>query len=242
MKIELTYKVGYADVGLNSAIRPRVLIRLFQDAATVHSEKVGLGFSSLKAHGKAWILYQMGVHVHRSPAVDDEIRIQSWHSKEDRLMAYRDYLVTCGNETIVSARGVWLMLDLHRNRVLRLAGERIGERYTIEPPIFDGATFDAWNPCLMLELARTCAIVLRPSDFDSLGHVNNAVYFEYLEILIHHLLGDRVRFKSLHMQYSKEIPAGTKEIQAGLQHRDDRYLFKFFSGKVLHAVGDFELA
>ncbi|MDA8140256.1 MAG: thioesterase [Desulfobacteraceae bacterium] len=242
MKIEQTYKIGYVDVDLNNTIRPRVLMKLFQDVATVHSEKVGFGYTSLKARGKAWVLYQMGIHVHRMPAVDDEIRIQSWHAKEDRLMASRDYLVTCGNGPLVSARGVWLMIDIQKNKLLRLTGENISEYYTVEPPIFDGPTFDAWNPSLMLELTHTCPIVLRPSDFDILGHVNNAVYFEYLEILIHEVLGDSVRFKSLHMQYSKEIPAGTREIQAGLQQREDRFAFKFFSGKMMHAIGDFQIA
>lgn len=242
MKIERTYRVGYSDVDANKTIRPRMLMRLFQDVATVHSEKAGFGFTPLMAHGKAWVLYQIGIHIHRMPAVDSEILIQSWHSREDRLMAYRDYLVTCGEATLVSARGIWLMIDTRKNRVLRLTGERISECYTLEPPIFDGASFDTWNPSLMFELAHTCPIILRPADFDALGHVNNTIYFDFLEILIHQVMGNDVRFKTLHMQYSKQIPTGTREIQAGLQQREDRYSFKLFSGKVMHAIGDFQTA
>ncbi len=242
MKVELTYKVGYADVDAHRAIRPRVLARLFQDAATIHSDKAGFGFSTLMARNKAWVLYQMGIHLHRIPAVDEHIRIQSWHSREDRLMAFRDYLVTCNDETLVTARGVWLMLDMRQSKPLLLASENVSERYTLEPPIPDAAAFDAWTPSLMLALTHTCPIVLRPSDFDSLGHVNNALYFDFLDILIHQTFGNNVNFKSLYMQYSKQIPTGTKQIQAGLQQHEDRYRFKLFSGKVLHAVGDFQVA
>lgn len=241
MKIEMTSKVGHADVDLNKAIRPRALIRLFQDVATVHSDKVGFGYSALMARGKAWVLYQIGVHIHRMPAVDDQIHIQSWFAKEDRFKAIRDYLITCGNATLVSARAIWLMIDVHKSRMIPLADEKVSERYTVEPPIFDGATFDAWDPWLWPELTHICSIVLRPTDFDSLGHVNNTMYFDFLEILIHQALGGSVRFKSLHMQYSKEIPAGTKQIEAGLQFRQDRYVFKVFSGKVMHAIGDFQI-
>lgn len=242
MKIEQTYKVGYADVNMNYIIRPRVLMKRFQDVATTHSEKVGFGYSSLKIHGKAWVLYQIGIHIHRMPVVDEEIHIQSWHTREDRLMSYRDYVVTCKGDTLVTARGVWLMVDMQQNRVLRLTGEKVSEHYTVEPPIFDGASFDAWNPSLLFELTHTCPIVLRPTDFDALGHVNNTIYFEFLEFLIHQVIGEDMRYKSLHMQYSRQIPVGTKEIQAGLQQREGRYAFKFFSGKVMHAIGEFEIA
>jgi len=241
MKVERSHKVNSYDVDRNSFIRPRVLVKLLQDAATDHSDMAGFGYSALKSRGKAWVLYQMGLHLHRMPALDDEIRIQSWHAKEKQFMAYRDYLVTCNNIPLVTARGVWLMIERQQNKLLLLKDEKVTEKYTLEPPIFDEAAFDAWNPCLMLDLTHTCPIVLRPSDFDALGHVNNTLYFEYLTILIHNLIGDKIRFKSLHIQYSKEIPAGTKEIEAGFQQQGDRYLFKFFSGKVMHAVGDFQI-
>jgi medium-chain acyl-[acyl-carrier-protein] hydrolase len=242
MKEELTHKVGYVDVASHNAIRPRVLMKLFQDVATHHSERVGFGYSSLMARGKAWVLYQMGIHVHRLPAIDEEICIQSWHAGEDRLMAFRDYLVFSGSVPLVTARGIWLMMDRRQSRPLRITGEKISEHYTLEASIFDSAAFDAWHPCLMLDPSHTCSIVIRPSDFDTLGHVNNTVYFDYLDILVHHVFGNEMRCKSFHMQYSKEIPAGTTEIQAGLQQRQERYCFKFFSGKTMHAVGDFQLA
>ncbi len=242
MKAERLHKVNIYDVNEHKYIRPRVLVKLLQDVATDHSEKAGLRYSALTARGKAWVLYQLGIHVHRMPALDDEIRIQSWHTRENQFMAYRDYLVTCNNAPLISARGVWLMIDIHKNKLLKLAPEKISEKYTVEPPVFDGASFDAWNPCLMLELTHTCSIVLRPSDFDALGHVNNTIYFEYLEILIHHQIGEKIDLQSIHLQYSKEIPPGTREIQAGFQQQGNRYLFKFFSGKVMHAVGDFQVA
>ena len=240
MKIEVIKKIGFFDVDLNNTIRPRVLMMLFQDAATTHSEKAGFGNSQLIAHGKACVMYQMGIHIHRPPVLDDEICIQTWHAKEDKFMAYRDYWVTCGNQTLVSARGVWLLIDINEKKLTPLSG-MISKSYTEEAPIFDAASFDAWKPWLKPELTHTCSIFLRPSDFDSYGHVNNTTYFEYLDILIHQFLGENAKIKTIHMQYSKEIPAGTLEIQAGLQQQEDRYLFKLFSGKVMHAIGDFQI-
>jgi acyl-ACP thioesterase len=242
MKIERIHKVGYFDVDLNDTMRSSAIVNLFQKVATVHCEKAGFGYTALKARNKAWVLYQMGIHIHRMPVLDDKILIQSWHSKEDRLMAHRDYLVTCDNAPVMSARAVWLMIDFEQKKFILLGDERVSEHFTVEPPIFDGEAFDAWDPCLMLDLTHTMPIVIRPTDLDALGHVNNAIYFQFLEILVHHVIGDNVRFQSLHLQYSKEIPAGTRQIEAGLQQREDRYLFKLFSGRVLHAIGEFQLA
>lgn len=241
MRIELTRKLGFFDVDMNNAIRPRILMMLLQDAATAHSEKVGMGFTTLAAKGKAWVLYQMGVHIHRPPSLDDNILVQTWHAGEESFMAYRDYLVTCGNETLVTARGVWLLIDIEGKKLNYFSGN-INACYTLEPSIFDAEAFNAWKPWLKPELTHTYSISLRPADFDSLGHVNNATYFEYLEFLIHRALGENTKLKSIHLQYSKEIPAGTKEIEVGLEKKGGVYLFKLFSGKVMHAIGDFQLA
>lgn len=240
MKIELEKKIGFYDVDKNNAIRPRMLLSLFQDAATKHSNRVGDGFTVLMDQGKAWVLYQMGIHIHKAPAVDDDIRIQTWHAGESGFRAYRDYHVTCGPETLVSARSVWLLLDFHQKQMINLTGE-IGTKYTLESPIFNSDEFDAWKPWLRPEFTHTFSIALRPSDFDALGHVNNATYFDYLDILVHEVLGDSVKLRAMNMQYSKEIPRGTMEIQAGVQHKEGRYVFKLFSGKVMHAIGDFQV-
>lgn len=241
MKIELKKKIGFFDVDTNTTIRPSVLMMLLQEAATDHSEKVGMGFSPLMAQGKAWVLYQMGVHIHRAPGVDDEILIQTWHAGEEGFMAYRDYQVSCGGETLVTARGVWILIDVDGRKLNHFAGE-INAQYTREPQVFDAEAFNAWKPWLRPELTHIYPISLRPADFDSLGHVNNAKYFEYLEVLIHRALGEQVMLKNMHIQYSKEIPAGTREIEVGLELRGDRYVFKLFSGRVMHAIGDFQPA
>lgn len=241
MKVELTKKIEIFDVNLSNTIRPRNLMMMFQDVATAHSKKVGLGYNRLVAQHKSWVLYQMGIHIHRLPVLDDEVRIQSWHAGQDRYMAYRDYLVTCGNETLVSARGVWLMIDTSRKKLISLSDD-IGKQYTVEPAIFDAESFDAWKPRLRPELTHICSIVLRPSDFDFQGHVNNVTYLEYLDILICRFMGENVTLKNVYMQYPKEIPAGTREIQAGLQQQGDRYVFKLYSDTVIHAIGDFQVA
>lgn len=240
MKVELERKIGFYEVNRNNALRPGVLLSLFQDAATAHSNRVGDGFSSLMEQGMAWVLYQMGVHIHRAPSLNDDIRIQTWHAGESGFRAYRDYLVTCGPETLVSARSVWLLLDFHQKQMIGLNGE-IGAKYTLEPPIFDAEEFDAWKPWLRPEFSHTLSIALRPSDFDALGHVNNATYFDYLDMLVHEVLGDQVCLRSMNMQYSKEIPRGAASIQAGVEQRGGRYVFKLFSGKVMHAIGDFQI-
>jgi acyl-ACP thioesterase len=80
-------------------------------------------------------------------------------------------------------------------------------------------------------------ITTRPSDFDPLGHVNNAVYLDYLEVLLNRSLDGGKDLKELMIQYLNEVPAGLPSVTVGQCEDDDEYVFSITSSDDIFTIG-----
>lgn len=172
-------EVGFTEVDPSGRLTLYGLFDFLQKESIAHAEDLGVGRVALSEQGLVWMLCRMSVNIERRPELDEEIVIRTWPSGFDKLFALRDYEVM-DNEgrTAVSARSGWLLIDIEKRRPLRPSGTDAplppneGILALPSPP----RGLDE-NPALAPRGER----VVRYSDIDYNGHVNNARYVQWIQ-------------------------------------------------------------
>lgn len=238
MKVTVTKRIGFYEIDSDYKLHLKPLLNVMQEAAATHSDRVGYSTADLLAEGRAWVLHRMVLQVHRPPALGDELSVTTWHKGSRGFRSYRDFEIFSGDEKLVSAASLWLLIDIRRKRILKVPPD-VPERYGAEE--IDGLeiNIDQWKPDLGFEPDITVPVAVRPSDYDPLGHVNNALYFDYLETLMDKTLGQPRKKGRLGIEFNKEIAPGVDSVTAGLKTEAGGFIFKFASSDAVHAAGEF---
>ena len=238
MKIEISRRVEYTDVNPAFRLKLGVLFRYFQAAAVEHSERVGLGTQSLVSGGTVWVLNKIAAVIHRYPTYREDIRIVTWHKGKKGLKAFRDFQVFSQEECLAEAASMWLYLDLNQKKLKKIPDE-ISDVYTVEPDAVN-VEVAAWNP-KPVSPNTELSITTRYSDFDPLGHVNNTVYFDFLETLAEKEFDGNTQIHSLKIQFQKEITENTAPVTLGIQTEGNGGRFKIFKDENIFAIGELQM-
>ena len=236
MKIEQASMVDYDEVNTDFTMKLPVLFQWLQRAALHHSESVGLKSEAMLKAGAVWILNRMRVDIYRMPRYRETIMLKTWHKGSAGFRAGRDFLVFCGEEKVAAATSLWLYYDLNRKRLAKIPAS-ISEPYTTEnEDVLEAGAID-FAPNKTFDPQETVTITTRQGDYDPNGHVNNAVYLEYLDTLIGRSGLGAGRVRQVGIQYLKEIGRGVDAIQGGLVRTAGRVDFRFFDHTAVYAAG-----
>lgn len=164
------------DVDLNNNIKLNSLFNLFQDAASVHAENMGLGFDSLKKYDLAWVLSWAKVKINKFPAFGQEVKIVTWPKSRHKLYSIRDFHVADKNGNIVSgATTAWLLINVKTKRISDLRNLPVEISY-----LPDRSGLDDLPEKIQLPAGKKHIYTkkIRYSDIDINLHTNNTVYVE----------------------------------------------------------------
>ena len=171
------YRVRFDEAGADGLLRTSGLLRYAQDVAWRHSEDLGFDRRWYVERGRWWVVravelevlapIPMGRTLRTATAVIGHRRIWARRLGESRF---------ADGAPVATVRTDWVLLD-ERGRVVRIPAD-FGLSFSAPelsddivrvrlPPEPDGST--------RLELA------VRPHDLDPMGHVNNAVYLDWIE-------------------------------------------------------------
>ncbi len=131
---------------------------------------------------------------------------------------------------------LFLFIDLEKKKILKVPGE-MREWYTVEEEQTLDMDIDAFHPNLRFDPELSETIDIRPSDFDPPGHVNNAVYLDFLENLIHRAFNSQKKIREVVIQFQNEISKEVSKVEIGIQQKDGLNEFKLFSPECVHAAG-----
>lgn len=236
MKIEQTTLVDYDEVNIDFRLKLPVLFQRFQRAALHHSESVGLHSEAMVKDGVVWILNRIRVDIFRMPRYRESITLKTWHKGSVGFRAGRDFLVFCNDEKVAAATSRWLYFDLNRKRLTKIP-KTVSEPYTaetdeaLESGAIDFAVDKIFDP------QEAVTITTREGDYDPNGHVNNAVYLEYLDTLVKRSGIACGEVHRVGIQYMKEIGRDVHAIQAGLIKTNDMVRFRFYAEDAVYAAG-----
>jgi acyl-ACP thioesterase len=240
MKVELKRQVRYGEVDPFFKQKIGSLFKLFTDAAVRHSESAGFGPRQLIRTGRAWVLNKFGVRIHRYPEYGEALRVLTWHRGQKGVRAYREFEVFAGNQRLAAASSVWLYIDMQNKKILRLP-ETVGADYTVETQTALDMVLDGWKGQRLFPVETHVKTTIRRSDYDPVGHVNNAAYLDYLETSVLAGFGETARIRTLNIEFLKEINRNVRAISTGMKDTGQGCLFKINNDAHVYACGELTL-
>ena len=202
-----TYTIDSRMVDTQGHCRASDLLGLLQEAGTQAGEALGGGREVMMTQYHAhWILARTWFSLTRPLLWGEAVTVHTWHRKNKGAALYRDFDLYCGEEQVGQAVSTWALADAtsHKLRTLKDVTQ------------FEGT--DGGDLCKDIRLGRmqlpedmtaTSERLMRYSDCDMNGHVNNTYYADFLCDGLWTDEGPKDSFVSgLQMTYLKECLLG----------------------------------
>jgi acyl-ACP thioesterase len=182
------------------------LCRFAQESAGYHAERLGFGIMRLAELGIAWVLREQAMSVVRRPALGEVLRVVTWPTRAERILCHRDCRIEDAAGGLV-ARGtsVWFGLDLKTRRPLKAESFFRLQWAAMPAPVFEEPLPDLDAPAG--DRAEEIRVV-RASDLDALGHMNNLRYLDWIEDHLHGGVPEAQAMLGVRIRHAREVTAG----------------------------------
>jgi len=208
-KFKMEFVVHYHEVNPEEQATPLTLLYYLEDAAIAHSESIGNGVAQVKADGLAWLLNRWHLQMDRYPVLGEKVIIETWPSSFERFYGRREFLIrNMAQEVIGRATSLWILFNIATKRPSRISSE-FGQAYGLDPL---RAIDDPFGPLQTIEAGAGAGkqnFLVRRSDIDTNGHVNNANYLQWMLEVVPEDIYQNHRLASLEIQYKKETTYGS---------------------------------
>lgn len=169
-------RVRYSEVDKKKRVNIAQIVNYFQDCSTFQSEDLGIGLEYLDKVKKAWLLSSWQIVVDRYPEFGENIIVGTWAYDTKGVRAYRNFvLIDERGEIIARANSIWFLLDLNRNRPMKITEEDV-EKYGIEEKV--DMDYAKGKIKVLGEMVREEPFQIMKIMIDTNGHVNNEKYIE----------------------------------------------------------------
>ena len=171
-----------SDASCHGELKLHGLLNHLQDTASLAANGLEGGPTQVLARGYSWVLLRYEVELlRRLPAMDEHFIVKTFHDMNHGYRTLRVFQVeTPSGVPLVWAKTSWLLLDLAAGRPVRPAAHlpEFLSRDTepIDPDFRDIPDFPEPSAGEVHETVYP----VRFHDLDANGHVNNAVYFEWI--------------------------------------------------------------
>jgi acyl-ACP thioesterase len=196
------------EVDFRNRLRLPVLFHWMQETATNQIERQGVGVDVLLGSNQAWVLSRLRLRMDRYPGRGEAIQVRTWPRGIERLFAHRDFqITTAAGETLGGATSYWLLVDLTSRRPKR--PEAVFEHMPTAPE--DQAIRsrpDKLPPLERPEMDRE--VRAGYSHLDLNGHVNNAVYVEWILDAFPAEVHERFQVTRLQINFQAETRIGDR--------------------------------
>ena len=233
MILEHKFKMGIKDIGKDNFIKNRAILEMLEDIGAYHSDLAGYGASDIEKTNVVWILAGWNLDVIKRPKYNDDIKVETWSRKVERLYAYRDFQIKDkeGN-IIVIGTSRWIFVDTDRRRPVRLTAD-IADLYESETDknVFTEEMEDI--KCGDYLFKKDYCIQRR--DIDINQHMNNLSYLDMAyEILPDNIYNNKV-FNNIRIVYKKEILYG-ENVECYYEEQNNKHIITAKSQDNINAI------
>lgn len=170
------YRIRFDECGPDGFVRASTLLRYVQDAAWVHSDSAGFGRDWYADRRLTWLIRAQVLDMLATATYGDTLHVRTEVIGWRRMWARRRTTITTADETVVAAALTdWVLLG-PAGMPVRVP-DQIRSTMDDVPDFLPTRLRGSPAPTDAIAAARK----VRTSDLDPMGHVNNAVYVDYLE-------------------------------------------------------------
>jgi len=174
------------EIGRDGIISAGTLLRYLEELATQASAAAGFPHSWYEEHNSGWVVRQMTFELHRPLALADRLFLDTWPAQYSRIQAYREYTVSDeqNQHPLAIAHGHWVYVSRQQGLPIRVPAE-IPEHALADPKMVQFSPLPANTPASDGPLTFEFSLTARSYEADSLGHINNTIYMDWLEEAVH---------------------------------------------------------
>ena len=190
---EQSFRVRFHDSDMHKMVRDASYLRYMQEAAFAASAAAGYPEERYQIIRRLWLIRETLLEIRSPLRYGDSVRIKTWVASFGKVRSRRAYELRLdgADEPIAVAHTDWVLIDLDTEWPAVIPDEMIAgfspegavrdtssrQRFPVTPP----APQNAWQQ----------RQVVQWRDLDSVGHVNNAVYADYIQDAAHRELTAR---------------------------------------------------
>ena len=175
----------------------------------------------------AWMVYSWDIKIIEPIKLGDRIEIATLPTKMKRFYAYRNFEVKRDGKRVGLAHTTFLLFDRKKLRPV-IIDKKILEAYGSEKEIYCPDKIS-----LASEFEKSMDIYTRKADIDVNGHVNNAVYFDYVREFSG-LSDENIAY--INLTYRNEI-RNMDKVRAEYTKVDSGVDFRIVSDGTIHSYG-----
>ncbi len=199
-KLNLTLPENFLDEKGN--IKPFEVLDLFQKAANVHGELLGVSFEEMIKKNLLWVITRTRYEICGTVTAGQEVEVITWPLSPSRLGFERDYIINDLNgNLIVKGTSNWAVIDADTRRLTSTDNLYNTENLCTERA-FDDRTKRIRN---FEATSQSTDIIPDSSLIDLNGHVNNTHYAAFAQKA---LGGFSDKIKSFQIDYHHEVMCG----------------------------------
>jgi len=146
---------------------------MFMDVASEHAERLGIG-TQLIRRGLFWLTVKTQIRFFKRPGLGKLVTLSTWPETPERMRCCRSYQLRQEDSVLISGKTEWAVVSTETGRLTPLEG--------VFPAELDFSRLSACpEPFARIgekefDETRTFEHVVRSTDVDLGGHMNNAAY------------------------------------------------------------------
>lgn len=194
-------RVSYDDIDENLHLTLKGALGYMQEAAVIHSSKVGYSVGDVARTHVIWMLNQWRVRLQTTACWHDRLTVETWPRTMERATSIRNFDIRNEEgESVCIGESNWVLVSADTGRIMRVPPE-VMRAYDLTPcTVFD-------SPLEKLTSSggvMTYAGMVQRRDLDTNHHVNNRVYLDYaLEALPAEL--DCSAYREVIVKYHRQL-------------------------------------
>lgn len=199
IKHEYDIKLHASDFDAKGRVKASSLMHVFQEAATIHAEMLGVGFEPLMAQNYIWVLTKLRFQVNKLMKANTTYHLKTYPRPKKGVTFFRDFFLYdekynehydeykhaddgCGEDTayspVVIGTSQWCIINFKTRRIERTKIDFTDGTYITEEAFEDGIEkFRIHEDAL----AQIGSHTVTEDDLDENEHVNNCRYADMVE-------------------------------------------------------------
>lgn len=215
-----SFTIRSYDVDFRRQLRPDVLCSYFQEVASEHALRLGVGYQQLEAQRMFWVLSRLLLQVEKMPAWHEEITIETWAKGTKRLFALRDFRVrNAAGEVLCTATSYWLILHMDSRRPVR--PDPFFSRLKHQEDAVKTEADKLEEASREAELYR---LQVQYADLDHNRHVNNLRYIAWMFNCFDLAYYEQYQLREMQINFLSEVREGAQLAICREQLADQHFL------------------